>query len=117
MLTNGGRLLHDNARPHTALVTKAILKQFKWEVLDHPPYSPDLAPSDFHLFRYLKSHLGGKSFHDDDEIKDKVYKCGSDNRRQPSMIVGYKSLCIDLITPVIQTFVMSKIINNPVNKM
>ncbi|GFX71282.1 histone-lysine N-methyltransferase SETMAR [Trichonephila clavipes] len=40
MLTNGVRFLHDNARPHTALVTKALLKQFKWEVLDHPPYSP-----------------------------------------------------------------------------
>ncbi|GFW50357.1 histone-lysine N-methyltransferase SETMAR [Trichonephila clavipes] len=72
MLTNGVRLLHDNARPHTALVSKALLKQFKREVLDHPPYSPDLAPSDFHLFRYLKSHLGGKSFHDDEEIKDEV---------------------------------------------
>ncbi|GFV96523.1 histone-lysine N-methyltransferase SETMAR [Trichonephila clavipes] len=71
MLTNGVSLLHDNARLLTALVTKALLKQFKWEVLDHPPYSPDLAPSDFHLFRYLKSH-GGKSFHDDDEIKDEV---------------------------------------------
>ncbi|GFU78082.1 histone-lysine N-methyltransferase SETMAR [Trichonephila clavipes] len=72
MLTNGVRLLHDNAWPHTALVSKALLKQFKREVLDHPPYSPDLAPSDFHLFRYLKSHLGGKSFHDDEEIKDEV---------------------------------------------
>ncbi|GFV43069.1 histone-lysine N-methyltransferase SETMAR [Trichonephila clavipes] len=72
MLTNGVRLLHDNARPHTALATKTLLKQFKWEVLDRSPYSPDLAPSDFHLFRYPKPHLGGKSFHYDDEIKDKV---------------------------------------------
>ncbi|GFW18466.1 histone-lysine N-methyltransferase SETMAR [Trichonephila clavipes] len=68
----GVRLLHDNARSHTALVTKALLEQFKWEVLDHPPYSPDLALSYFYLFRYLKSHLGGKSSHDDDEIKDEV---------------------------------------------
>ncbi|GFW23747.1 histone-lysine N-methyltransferase SETMAR [Trichonephila clavipes] len=72
MLSNGVHLLHDNAWPHTALVTKALLKQLKWEVLDHPPYSPDLGTSDFHLFHYLKSHLGGKSFHDDDEIKDEV---------------------------------------------
>ncbi|GFU14275.1 histone-lysine N-methyltransferase SETMAR [Trichonephila clavipes] len=62
MQTNGVCLLHDNARPHTALVTKALLKQFKWEVLYHLPYSLDLAPSNFHLFRYLKLHLGGKSF-------------------------------------------------------
>ena len=72
MLTNGVYLLHYNARPHTELVTKALLKQFKWEVFGHPPYSLDLASRDFHLFRYLKSHLGGKSFHDHDEIKDEV---------------------------------------------
>ncbi|GFT76226.1 transposase [Trichonephila clavipes] len=57
-LTNGVRLLHDNTRLHTVLVTKALLEQFKGEVLDHPPYSPDLVPSDFLLFHYLKSHLG-----------------------------------------------------------
>ncbi|GFX51145.1 DUF4817 domain-containing protein [Trichonephila clavipes] len=68
----------------------------EWEVLDHQPYNPDLTPSDFHLFRYLKSHFGGKSFLDDDEIKDEVEKCRSDNRRRPSMTVGYKSLCTDL---------------------
>ncbi|GFX03569.1 transposase [Trichonephila clavipes] len=56
MLTNGVHLLHDNARPHTALVTKALLKQFKLEVFDHPPYS-SVVPSDFHLFRYLRSHI------------------------------------------------------------
>ncbi|GFV90615.1 mariner Mos1 transposase [Trichonephila clavipes] len=72
MLTKRVRLLHDNAWPHTAFVTKALLKQFEWEVLGHPPYSLDLSPSDFHLFRYLKSHLGGKLFHGDDEIKDEV---------------------------------------------
>ncbi|GBM93194.1 hypothetical protein AVEN_93751-1 [Araneus ventricosus] len=33
-------LLHDNARPHTAHKTEALLKRFKWEVLDHPSYSP-----------------------------------------------------------------------------
>ncbi|XP_049952649.1 histone-lysine N-methyltransferase SETMAR-like [Schistocerca serialis cubense] len=75
MLTSGVRLLHDNSRPPLALVTKALLKQFKCDVLDLPPYSPDLAPTDFHVFRYLKSHLGEKSFHDDEEIKDEIEMC------------------------------------------
>jgi histone-lysine N-methyltransferase SETMAR len=34
----------------------------------HPPYSPDLAPSDFYLFRYVKRCLAGLSFKDADQI-------------------------------------------------
>ena len=48
LLTKGVLLLHDNARPHSANQTTATLRSFKWEVLQHPPYSPDLAPSDFY---------------------------------------------------------------------
>ncbi|GBO10103.1 hypothetical protein AVEN_26708-1 [Araneus ventricosus] len=65
-------LLHDNARPDTAHKTEALLKRFKWEVLHHPPCSPDLAPSDFHLFLYLKRHIAGQNSRDDDEIKNEV---------------------------------------------
>lgn len=43
-----------------------------WEVLDHPPYSPNLAPSDFHLFGPLKKFLGGKRFQTDNDIKREV---------------------------------------------
>ncbi|KAG5311526.1 SETMR methyltransferase, partial [Acromyrmex insinuator] len=42
---------HDNARPHTSLMTRQKLRELSWEVLMHPPYSPDLALSDYHLFR------------------------------------------------------------------
>jgi hypothetical protein len=48
-----------------------LLEKFKWDVLDHPPYSPDLAPSVFHLFLQLK-HLAGKRFNDDDEVQEEV---------------------------------------------
>ena len=30
---------------------------WKWDVLDHPPHSPDLAPSDFHMFLHMNTHL------------------------------------------------------------
>ncbi|GFV74601.1 uncharacterized protein TNCV_5130431 [Trichonephila clavipes] len=50
MLTKGVRFHHDNARPHTANRTTALVERFGWEMVSHPPYSPDLAPSDFHLF-------------------------------------------------------------------
>ena len=41
----------DNARPHTSLVTRKKLLELDWEVMTHPSYSPDLATSDYHLFR------------------------------------------------------------------
>ncbi|GFX47744.1 histone-lysine N-methyltransferase SETMAR [Trichonephila clavipes] len=37
---------HDNIRPHTAMVTQQKLNALEWEVLGHPPYSPDIASSD-----------------------------------------------------------------------
>jgi len=49
-------LLHVNARPHTAHATANLLERWGWEILEHPPYSPDPAPSDFHLFPNMKKH-------------------------------------------------------------
>jgi hypothetical protein len=43
-----------------------------WEIMNHPPYSPDFASSDFHLFRPLKEHLEGQKFDMDDELKCSV---------------------------------------------
>ncbi|GFV52799.1 histone-lysine N-methyltransferase SETMAR [Trichonephila clavipes] len=40
-----------------------------WEVLDVAPYSPEFAPSDFRLIRYLKHSFGGKHFSDNEEVK------------------------------------------------
>lgn len=74
MLTRGVCLLHDNARPHTANATKQLLDSFGWDVLNHPPYSPDLAPSDFHLFTSLKMHMGGNKFSTDEEVRGEVQK-------------------------------------------
>lgn len=53
-------LLHDNARPHVARLTLAKLDQLKYEVLPHPPYSPDLSPTDYHFFPNLDKFLKNK---------------------------------------------------------
>jgi histone-lysine N-methyltransferase SETMAR len=46
-------LQHDKTRRHTSLRTREHTTKMGWRVLPHPPYSPDLAPSDFHLFGSL----------------------------------------------------------------
>jgi len=51
------------------------LKQLKWEAMEHPAYSPDLAPSDFHLFGPLKEALRGRRFsRGDDDVKAAVHQ-------------------------------------------
>lgn len=56
-------LQHDNARPHTAKTVNDTLKLLNWEVLSHPPYSPDISPTDYHLFRSMAHGLSEQHFH------------------------------------------------------
>jgi transposase len=61
-------LLHNNARPHSA--------ESLWgsEILPHPPYSSDLALSNFHLFPKMKKHLRGQRFHSSEDVENQVKK-------------------------------------------
>ena len=52
----------DNVRPHVSLMTRQKSLQLGWEVLIPPPYSPDIEPSNFHLFWSLQNSLNGKKF-------------------------------------------------------
>jgi histone-lysine N-methyltransferase SETMAR len=66
-VTKGVLLLHDNAT-HRALVTQKKLAYLGFQCLDHPPYSLDLNPSDYHLFPGLKKQLKGRHFSSDVEV-------------------------------------------------
>ena len=70
--TNGIKLHHDNARPHTNNIIFDFLQEKKINVMAHPPYSPDLAPSDFWLFDYLKRDLG--QYPDDQSLVKSITK-------------------------------------------
>ena len=62
---NGVLFLHDNAPAARALATQKKLAYLGFQFLDHPPYSPDLAPSDYHPFPGLKKQLKGRHFSSD----------------------------------------------------
>ena len=61
-VTNGVLFLHDNAPAHRALASQKKLAYLGFQCLDHPPYSPDLAPSDYHLFPGLKKTVESSPF-------------------------------------------------------
>lgn len=66
-------LHHDNARPHKASLTTEYLNSMGVELLQHPPYSPDLSPCDFWLFKNLKKHLRGRKFVTEEELDTAVF--------------------------------------------
>ncbi|CAF4933789.1 unnamed protein product, partial [Rotaria socialis] len=61
--------LHDDARPHIAKSTREKLLKLGWITVPHPPYSPDLAPTDYHLYRSPSNRLNEKKFDDEKHLK------------------------------------------------
>ena len=59
----------DNVRPHRAKIVKEKKKSFGWDHLDHPPYSPDIAPSDYYLFRLMQISLADVRFRNAEEVR------------------------------------------------
>ncbi|GFX79710.1 mariner Mos1 transposase [Trichonephila clavipes] len=71
LINRKGVVFHqDNARPHTNLVTHQKLLQLEWITMPQPLYSPDLAPSDYYLFRSLQNFLDGETFTSNEEVKN-----------------------------------------------
>jgi len=61
-IPKGVSFLNDNAPAHRALATQKKLAYMSFQCLDHPPYSPGLALSDYHLFPGQKKQLKGRHF-------------------------------------------------------
>ena len=67
-LSKGVLLQQDNARVHTCRVAMDAVERNGYELIPHPAYSPDLAPSDFFLFPNLKKDIRGLHFRSDEEV-------------------------------------------------
>ena len=65
-------LLHDNATSHVSRKTREVLNQLSINVIEHPPYSPDLSPCDFFLFGRLKKMIRGRHFEDRQALEKEV---------------------------------------------
>jgi histone-lysine N-methyltransferase SETMAR len=74
LLSTGVLLQCNNAQTHTACSTVATIRDLSFKCLPHPPYSPDLATSDFHVFGPLKEAMGSKSFRSNEELQLAVHE-------------------------------------------
>jgi histone-lysine N-methyltransferase SETMAR len=62
----------DNARPHTSIATKSAMDEKRLKCVPHPPFSPDLAPSDYYLFGRVKGALTGQTFASPEELRHAI---------------------------------------------
>ena len=67
-LCKGVLLQQDNARVRTCKVAMDAVERNGYELIPHPAYSPDLAPSDFLLFPNLKKDIRGLHVRFDEEV-------------------------------------------------
>jgi hypothetical protein len=72
----------DNCRVHSSNASQQFFDGNSLVAIPHPPYSPDLTPSDFWFFGSIKTSLAGRVFNDSDEILEAVI--GFLNEIQPS---------------------------------
>lgn len=93
-------LLHDNTRSHVKQPMLQKLNELGYETLPHPPYSPDLLPTDYHFFKHLILFLQDAVFDDRDAVKN-VFREFIDTRRLEFYVTGINSLvsrwqkCVD----------------------
>jgi hypothetical protein len=62
----------DNAPTHNSRMTRHFFETGPLNRLPHPPYSPDISPSDFYLFGKVKGALVGREIPDEVELLDAV---------------------------------------------
>ncbi|GJQ77384.1 hypothetical protein Trydic_g20788 [Trypoxylus dichotomus] len=82
---------------HTAHVTTDVINKYSWNTVTYPPYSPEVPPSDYHLFPELKKHLGGTHLKTE-ELKEEVLSGAAGEFYDPDIkkMAHCMQKCIDL---------------------
>jgi hypothetical protein len=80
---------------HTAASTRALLKDFNWELSDHPPDNPDLVLSNYYLFTYLKNWLESRCLNSNEEMMECV-KMWLSSQAADSFDTGIRNLFPDM---------------------
>ncbi len=75
LISAGIILHHDNGPTHTSHLISSAIHNLKYEVLRHPPYSPDLALSNYFLFSILKDYLKGRYYNDGSSLASSIHQC------------------------------------------
>ena len=88
-LSAGVLLLHENAPVHKSAKSQAAIQQCGFQQLNHPPYSSDLSPSDYFLFRVMKKFLRGKRFSSDEKSRRRS-RSGLKSSQKIFFFQGYK---------------------------
>ena len=101
-LSKGVLLQQDNARVPTCKVAVNAVERNGYELIPHPAYSPDLAPTDFFLFPNLKKDIRGVHFRSDEEVVTAVEKWvyGKDPDFFSSGLMALEHRCFKCITLV-----------------
>ena len=86
-LTRGVLLLHNNDPAHTSQVAMTTATECGFQILPHPPYSPDMAPVNFYLYPKLKFHLRGKQYESNEGVIEAVNEYLG-TRKLPSIFKG-----------------------------
>ncbi|KFD63194.1 hypothetical protein M514_24669 [Trichuris suis] len=81
-------LLQDNARPHAPRKTLQKISELGMEPLPHPPYSPDLSPTDYHIFKHLEHHLRGKIFGNPTDLENDILQKQQDSKKRYPIYLG-----------------------------
>ena len=85
--SKGILLQQDNARVHTCKIAMDAVERNGYELILHPAYSPDLAPSYYFLFPNLKQDIRGHHFQSDEEVVARVEEW-AETRTLASSVLG-----------------------------